>query len=273
MEVKFLKNLADFEKEIQTLEERREQRRKETPITSSEYLYRGQGDSNWNLETTLDRYIQRKVSLLEYYRYALISHLQVESFTSSKWPVPAFKEYSEWLQKPSVFNFSSIPAYEFLAYLRHHGFPSPLLDWTASPYIAAFFAYRTVNPGAEHVSIYVYQEYFGAGKSSSSNTATIHSQGPHIKTHKRHFMQKSEYTFCTEIGVGGELYYAKHEDIVARNYTGQDILWKYNLPMTERKNVLRALEKMNINAFTLFGTEDSLMEAIATKEMFINRDS
>jgi len=88
-----------------------------------------------------------------------------------------------------------------------------------------------------------------------------------MATHRNHYLQQSEYTIC--IGrekKGGEKYFANHEDVEDGD---GDILIKYDIPVSEQKKVLSELDSMNITAYSLFGSEPSLMDTLAVRELIL----
>jgi len=105
-----------------------------------------------------------------------------------------------------------------MCYLRHHGFPSPLLDWTRSPYVATFFAFRKEGDPNGRVAIFVYRETAGSGKVGWVGAPGIEVRGPYMRTHRRHFLQQCQYTVCMEFKASSPLpewHYASHEAVFA----------------------------------------------------------
>lgn len=191
--------------------------------------------------------------------------------------------FNEWLEKndsimPHAFGWSDdfMEIYSYMVDLRHHGFPSPLLDWSSSPYVAAYFAFRDILQCETDVSIFVYLESTSeiGLKGGEGDTPDIYRFGPYVKTDRRHFIQQSQYTICIirDNTPDGEWRYASHEDVFARNDPNQDVLWKFNIPYSDRLKVLKQLDHYNINALSLFGSKESLMETMALREIhFENR--
>lgn len=236
--------------------------------STEDLLYRGQSDSKWDLKTTLERKLKQPVTLSRYYQFAYSAKARVETFTDKEWKgLLTPQKYDQWIEKEDALSFWNVPAYDYLVYLRHHGFPSPFLDWTASPYVAAFFAFSGSSDDQEFVSLYCSLEYASLRKIRSNDQPEIYSLGPNIKAHRRHFLQQSQYTICVEYDRKGDPLYVNHERVFKRDDEKQDRLWKFNIPKKERINALRNLNKMNINSYSLFGSEDSLIETISTNEI------
>lgn len=228
-------------------------------------LFRGQSNGEWRLETTLERYSPKSLVAKDYYNVIHGAKYGIESLTENEWNIKTPPEYDQWLETQDVFGLYDIPAYDYMIYLRHHGFPSPLLDWTRSPYIAAFFAYSNASINSKYVSIFIFMEYYGQGKVGKRGEPRISTRGPYVRTHRRHVLQQCEYTICTRKN-GNNWYYIPHEDVLAQNEEDQDVLWKINIPSNERMKVLTQLDQKNINAYTLFGSDESLMDAMAFRE-------
>lgn len=269
-----LNNWEDFVERLKRLENERLQKN-----SSSKFLYRGQGDHTLNLWTTLERNGQERLSLSEYHHLISVVKPQIESFTGVNWNILSYPAgIDKWLSEndtiiPHAFGCSPEfqDTYSYMVYLRHYGFPSPMIDWTISPYVAAYFAFRRALRDVKNVSIYVYlnsTSKFGL-KSSGSNEPCIHQLGPYVRTDRRHFLQQSQYTIC--VIHAGEWKYAPHEEAFARCVPDQDVLWKFNIPYSERLKVLRLLDGYNINALSLFGSEESLMETMVLREIHIRQ--
>ena len=62
-----------------------------------------------------------------------------------------------------------------------------------------------------------------------------------------------------------------HEEVFERGDLNHDVLWKFSLPATERLKVLKLLDRSNINAFSLIGSKESLMETMAFRELDCHR--
>jgi hypothetical protein len=258
----FVRKIDDLNAELQAQVEEPLRNR------SRYWLFRGQSDHRWMLKSTLERHDSSVTLLTDYYRRAFRVKHHLEAVTGRRQVAPEYPDYVKLLPVPEDgFGLVDFPAYSYLAYLRHHGFPSPLLDWSRSPFVAAFFAFRNALPSSKYVALYAFVEYYRNSKLSSPDEATIVGVGPYVTTHSRHVLQQCQYTICVQLkrNPGGEYewHYVPHEYVVGRDeplYESQDVFYKFLLPTSLREEVLRSLDAFNLNSHSLFGSEDSLVE-------------
>jgi hypothetical protein len=172
-------------------------------------LYRGQSSSDWNLESTLTRSFPKLTCLAEYLRDCNSARRVIGNYLPSSIP---FDENPDSRYDSVRVSFPNI---EYLAYLRHHGFPSPILDWSASPYVAAFFAFRDVREPTTSVRIYSYRSYKKGHKSCSPNRPHLLSIGPFLSAHERHAVQQCWYTVAMK-KIGDDCVLESHNDAMRR---------------------------------------------------------
>lgn len=99
------------------------QRALERSFCVSQWIFRGQRDANWGLQTKLERVCRRfgSAKYLEAEQHILRQfQRRLHHYRSD---VPALDDTLEWF-----------------ALMQHHGALTRLLDWTKSPYVAAYFA-------------------------------------------------------------------------------------------------------------------------------------
>jgi hypothetical protein len=234
--------------------------------SASRLLFRGQEQSSWSLATTLERNDKAEMSFGQYYGFISKVRPQIECFTGNVWTIPEYPEVEALVKEFDEFSLGlssgRMPAYSYMVHLRHHGFPSPLLDWSRSPYVAAYFAFSKADDKSDgKVAIYVFSE--AAFKLGGNRMPFIHRFGPYVKTHRRHFLQQSEYTICFFFDT--QWRFEQYDKVFSSNRQQQGNLWKFIIPSAQRLKVLKLFDEYNLNAHSLFDSEETLMETLALR--------
>ncbi len=257
------------ERDVNAWEEFEEQVEDIRKQIKSQLYFRGQSDSCWPLSSTLDREPCGQGTLFkDYYHSISKAKTEIETLTNTEWSIPDYPAVEKWTTDYDQFSlkldFGQFPAYQYMVHLRHRGFPSPLLDWSRSQYVAAYFAFcKFRNDGAQNqkVSIHVFsQRKF---RVSGNRMPLIYRLGPYVKTHRRHFLQQCDYTLC--VVFDGEWRFEQYQNAFDWPNQTQGRYWKFNIPYSERAKVLKRLDQHNLNSFSLFGSEESLMDTMALR--------
>lgn len=208
------------------------------------YIYRGQRDSSWNLISSLMR-IDIVTSLKDFQDYF-------------NFLLPEVKEKLQAWEGRDWDLTDQLGLAEFVSYLQHNGFPTPLLDWTYSPYIAAYFAFEGINhfnPQCDKVAIYAFDhkawsEKFKQEYDIAHDRDHVSVLRPRIIGNHKMALQQGCFTFSNVRDV------EKH--IRAHETNEKSFLTKYYLDVSERPKIITELSLMGISAVQLMPSVESV---------------
>lgn len=260
------------------------------------FAFRGQADSNWDLETSIERAFNKYN--LEFPLYSNKEH----------WILNEFKEkFHLYSNHPPSFDNN----FEWSSLLQHHGCPTRLLDFSESIYTAAFFALEessyemssiwAINKNTLRDNIYeilklpylkgkvrkdvVNKVYIDSINQYIANINTEKEEHyaviPIHSIKKSHRLSRQQGLFLVPIKLCG---YIKEKNFMKNlaysfnsteiNFESQKLniidescnenvdLIKINIPKNLYKHGLKNLVKMNITAETLFPDLDGLSKSL-----------
>ena len=221
------------------------------------FIYRGQADKKWPIETTIRRQLKNLKVRKDFYNsreqsnidiFKSRAHLYLNHLPSK---TESYKNTLEWL-----------------ALMQHFGAPTRLLDWTYSPFVAAFFALETIPSDGCVYEI----DYRALRKANIGNFGKNYEKHVFSKDFEYYFIFPYEPKLQNERLVAQQGLFIVPNDIdidveeIIEEYSKEKskILTKYIFSMTfsETKETIKKLKQMNIDNLRLFPGIEGLSRSL-----------
>lgn len=216
--------------------------------------FRGHGSKEFKLETTLSR----------------VGRTRLDRYCATE--LVLFKELLE-ASVDMRFDLGNKEDYAtVLGLAQHHGLPTPLLDWTSSPYVAAFFAFSDAidmaqsRKDATHVRVFALTEDFI--NVTSPKAITVSALHPYVcslaipaRKNARLLAQQGRFLVTNSSNVEAFIKYKETE----RSTT---YLYAADIPIEEAPQALEDLAFMGLTAATMFPGLDGIGKMIRHRMLF-----
>lgn len=202
------------------------------------FVFRGQAQSQWNLETSLDRHIRRLNPV----------HINLETTYDFQLGlfVKAIRGRTN-IAKDVINNQD-----ELWALGQHYGLATPLLDWTSSLFVSLFFAFADPMPSPSG-----YRSVWALHRSGIRDSMVSYNDGREYKQQFSFIDPLTDHNSRLVSQAGSFTRQPLSFDIpqwIKKQFEGaiEPYLFKIDIPDRERLRILRHLRQMNIHSGTLF---------------------
>lgn len=226
-------------------------------------VFRGQSDATWKLIPKLCRELREGLSAEDV--------IKLEGSTKREFQSQAHLHLSTNVipqERVSVLNWWFL--------MQHHNAPTRLLDWSASPYVAAYFAVVENWDSDGVIWCFDHQllDHYMTERIGDLFTTAVPSnidkllEKPDAKEmlftltrqtkNDRMVAQQGVSTLCTNV-------FADHAEVIATSFTGSEEAYrclKLIIPSELKQSFLQQLRAMNITANSLFPGIDGLGRSV-----------
>lgn len=211
--------------------------------TGKLYLYRGQNNTEWKLISSYSRFCYNNNCVFD----LSVFNRMLDSF---------MHESSYYLGK----EMNKLGYFQKIAFAQHYGLPTPFLDWTESPYIAAFFALctRTLNDkGAFRIwrmEVDNTADYYMNQKEAQNLSEEFYIIKTRVVDTKRIWKQNGYFSYLNSNESLDDYLKTKNSDVKIRHYDIYENEWVY---------VMKDLKFMGITHGNIFDSLDGVARDIA----------